>query len=93
MILCRVMRNGGSTICKALKTTLSESFFRNGSMDLVEARQILNVTENTSLGETARVFKRLFEMNSIENKGSPYIQSKVLGAYEVLRNGSKNLGL
>lgn len=80
-------------LLKALKgatiKTIKELTFPN-IMNRREAIKILNVESNIDQEELKEKFKKLYKVNSLENKGSPYIQEKIKNAYEYLKRSDQS---
>jgi DnaJ homolog subfamily C member 19 len=82
-MLLILFREGSRALGRAFLRTVSDMLFQS-RMTATEARMILGVTCASRPGEVARAYERMYGANSRENKGSPYIQSKILLAYELL---------
>lgn len=80
-MLQTLFREGGRVLANALAKTVSDIVLRN-RMSRMEAEKILMCPAS---GEELRsVFSRMHSANSSENRGSLYLQSRILAAYSVL---------
>lgn len=77
-----------SAFKKAFIETCRQSFLPNAMTDS-EALKILNLSESFKKEELDLQFKKFYTANSKENKGSPYIQSKIKEAHEYLIERTK----
>mmetsp|Transcript_2267 Transcript_2267/g.6773 ORF Transcript_2267/g.6773 Transcript_2267/m.6773 type:complete len:135 (+) Transcript_2267:147-551(+) len=55
-----------------------------GQMTAEEAAQILGVNKEVKMQQLHQKYQRLYEQNSPNKGGSPYLQYKIIGAKEVL---------
>ncbi|KHN68838.1 hypothetical protein CWI42_120570 [Ordospora colligata] len=78
-----LMREGARVIGRSIMATVCDIMLRN-RMTKNEAEMILQIEAGTSRNEVKAVFTRMYDANSKENKGSAYLQSKILAAYSVL---------
>jgi hypothetical protein len=70
----------------ATKKTIQESLFPN-MMNRTEAIKILGLNSAFTKNELESKFKKMHDANSFEkNKGSPYIQSRIQNAHDLLCN-------
>lgn len=81
---------GSKVLCKAMAKTISDIMLGD-RMSKLEAEMILDISPNTSKDRIRDSFLRMYCANTKENGGSPYIQSKILGAYTVLSGTSPRL--
>lgn len=65
----------------AFKQTIRELYFNYSLMDRRQALDILNI-DNTERIEDS--YQYLYNINSVENGGSPYLQRIIRNAYEYL---------
>ena len=78
-----LMREGAKVIGKSIMATVCDIVLRN-RMTKNEAEMILQIEAGTSHNDVQAVFTRMYDANSKENKGSAYLQSKILAAYSIL---------
>jgi DnaJ homolog subfamily C member 19 len=82
-MLLVLFREGGKTLGRAFVKTVLDIVFCD-RMSVSEAQMILDVAGAPDMEKVRSTYERMYSANSRENKGSPYIQSKVLAAYKVL---------
>ncbi|AFM99332.1 hypothetical protein EHEL_110580 [Encephalitozoon hellem ATCC 50504] len=80
-------KEGGKVLFKAMASTISEAMLRD-RMSKAEAEMILDISPSVSRDRMKDTFFEMYCANAKENGGSPYIQSKILGAYTVLSGAS-----
>ncbi|KAM0681751.1 hypothetical protein GINT2_000266 [Glugoides intestinalis] len=73
----------------AINKTIDDVFFPY-KLVRPEALKILDLPPDFSQKELDTKFKNFYVANSVENKGSPYIQEKIKGAYKLLKKASKS---
>jgi len=67
----------------AAAKTLGDALFPN-RMTHQEAIRILGLDSEFSRDELVSKYRRMHQLNAVENKGSPYIQEKIHNAYRFL---------
>ncbi|AFN84039.1 hypothetical protein EROM_110570 [Encephalitozoon romaleae SJ-2008] len=85
-----LFNEGGKVLYKAVAKTISDIMVGD-RMSKMEAEMILDISPSTSEDKVRESFLRMYYANAKENGGSPYIQSKILGAYTVLSGTSPRL--
>ncbi|KAH9410597.1 hypothetical protein HK407_12g17280 [Ordospora pajunii] len=78
-----LVREGIRVIGRSILATACDIMFR-GRMSKKEAEMILRIESGSNHSEVQEVFARMYNANSKENKGSAYLQSRILAAYSVL---------
>lgn len=78
-----LFKEGGKALGNAFVRTLSDTFFGD-RMSESEAEMILDISSNSDNEALQSVFFRMYQANSKDNDGSPYLQSKILAAYNLL---------
>ena len=79
-----IISDSFSVLKNATLRTFEEVFFPE-RMTRPEALKILNLQECYSTEELEFNFKKFYSANSQENRGSPYIQSKIENAFYYLK--------
>lgn len=83
-MLVKAAKGIASSFKIAFVNTINQVLFPY-EMNRSEALKILNLENDFKTEELNSKFKKFYFANSLEKKGSPYIQSKIKNAYEYLK--------
>lgn len=86
-MLTTLCKEGSKVLGKAVMKTISDMLFMD-KMSPGEAEMILGISSDTGDERLRSVFLQMYQANSRENSGSPYLQSKILNAYTLLSTSS-----
>lgn len=79
-----ILKEGSFIIKRAFIKTFWD-IYQSNRMGRDEAIKILSLEPGFSKEELQKNYSKFYKTNSLENKGSPYIQSRIKDAYDVLK--------
>ncbi|KAI4291703.1 hypothetical protein PAPHI01_0977 [Pancytospora philotis] len=82
-MLLTTIKEGSGCLRRAFASTLA-AFLRRDEMRPEEAVKIMDLPSRFAKKDLDDRFRKFYNANSAENGGSPYIQGKILAAYNIL---------